>query len=175
MHASSLFEDLDPHFLNVKQNKLSQSVLLPIQSHKEIQSSSCGLAHYWGISPLGWIRQRRKWASSALFWYQVFCFANSSSGAIRLEESLSEIEKSRRRCCLCESVCVCMFIGARTRVWVCVRLCLCVCVQGDHSPGEHVEWGWRGNQTRFLDAVLYGPDGALYSSLAVQLLTVHHV
>lgn len=54
-----------------------------------------------------------------------------------------------------------------------VYLCVFVCVQGDHSPGEHVEWGWRGNQTRFLDAVLYGPDGALYSSLAVQLLTVH--
>lgn len=59
------------------------------------------------------------------------------------------------------------------RACVSARLSVCVCVQGDHSPGEHVEWGWRGNQTRFLDAVLYGPDGALYSSLAVQLLTVH--
>lgn len=49
MHASSLFEDLDPHFLNVKQNKLSQSVLWPIQSHKEIQSSTCGLVHTEGI------------------------------------------------------------------------------------------------------------------------------
>lgn len=49
MHASSLFEDLDPHFLNVKQNKLSLSVLWPIQSHKEIQSGTCGLTHTKGI------------------------------------------------------------------------------------------------------------------------------
>lgn len=56
--------------------------------------------------------------------------------------------------------------------YVCVCVCMCVCVQGYHSPGVHVEWGWRGNQTRFLDAILYEPDGALYSSLAVQLLTV---
>lgn len=70
-------------------------------------------------------------------------------------------------------VCVCTWMCA----FACLSACVAVCVyvQGDHSPGEHVEWGWRGNQTRFLDAVLYGPDGALYSSLAVQLLTVHCV
>lgn len=68
---------------------------------------------------------------------------------------------------VCVKVCVCMFIS--------VCACVCVRMQGDHSPGEHVEWGWRGNQTRFLDAMLYRPDGALYSSLAVQLLTVHSI
>lgn len=66
---------------------------------------------------------------------------------------------------MCECVCVGVFIG----------VCVCVCPHSDHSPGEHVEWGWRGNQTRFLDAVLRGPDGALYSSLAVQLLSTQHI
>lgn len=64
-----------------------------------------------------------------------------------------------------------------------VQMCVCECgfacayvrMQGDCNPGECVEWGWRGNQTRFLDTALCGPDGALYSSLAVQLLTVHSV
>lgn len=74
-----------------------------------------------------------------------------------------------------ERVCLHVYRHPHACVSVCEIVFVCVCVQGDHSPGEHVEWGWRGNQTRFLDAVLYGPDGALYSSLAVQLLTVHHV
>lgn len=43
MHASSLFENLDPHFLDVEQSKLSLSVWRPMQPQKEMQDGTCQL------------------------------------------------------------------------------------------------------------------------------------
>lgn len=71
MHASSLFEDLDPHFLNVKREQtIPQCVTASAvaQRNAEQQHNMWAGARAEGILPLVWIRRGRKSAASTPFW-----------------------------------------------------------------------------------------------------------
>ena len=126
MHASSLFEDLDPHFLNVKQNKLSLSVLWPIQSHKETQSSACGLAHTEGILRLDELdnEENKPLRRCCDIWSFVLPI-------------LPLVPLGLKRVCLrmkgvggdvvCARACVCACLSMCVHACVCVCVCVCVC------------------------------------------------
>lgn len=120
MHASSLFEDLDPHFLNVKQNKLSQSVLWPIQSHKEIQSGTCGLLRAGGILRLdesdteeNKLLQRRFDTSSFVLPIQPLVPLGLKRVCLRVKGVGGDV--------VCASACVCLHVYRRMHACVCAR------------------------------------------------------